>query len=48
MVTKEKFTTKPPQNEQHLKKVKSLNNREPKPSFFVNTEEISGKILQVD
>ena len=32
---KEKVTAKPPQNEQHLKKVKSLNNREPKPRFFV-------------
>ena len=35
IVTKEKVTAKPPQNEHHLKKVKSLNNREPKPMFFV-------------
>ena len=35
IVTKEKVKAKPPQNEQHLKKVKSLNNREPKPRFFV-------------
>ena len=35
LVTKEKATAKPPQNEQHLKKVKSLNNREPKLRFFV-------------
>ena len=34
-VTKEKVRAKPPQNEQNLKKVKSLNNREPKPRFFV-------------
>ena len=35
MVTKEKVTAKSPQNEHHLKKVKTLNNREPKPMFFV-------------
>ena len=35
IVTKKKVTAKPPQNEQHLKKVKSLNKREPKPRFFV-------------
>ena len=35
IVTKEKVTAKPPQNEQLLKKVESLNNREPKPRFFV-------------
>ena len=35
IVTKEKVTAKPSQNEQHLKKVKSLNIREPKPRFFV-------------
>ena len=35
IVTKEKVTSKPPQNEQHLKKVNSLNNRKPKPRFFV-------------
>ena len=35
IVTKEKVKAKPPQNEQHLKKVKSLNNREPKRRFFV-------------
>ena len=34
IVTKENVTAKPPQNEQH-KKVKSLDNREPKPRFFV-------------
>ena len=47
IVTKKTVKAKPPQNEQHLKKVKSLNNREPKPRFFVNTEKISRKILQV-
>ena len=35
IVTKEKVTAKPPQNEQHIKKVKSLNNREHKPRYFV-------------
>ena len=34
IVTKEKVTAKPPQNE-HLQEVKSLNNREPEPRFFV-------------
>ena len=35
IVTKEKVTAEAPQNEHHLKKVKSLNNREPKHTFFV-------------
>ena len=35
IVTKEMVTAKPPQNEQHLKKAKSLNNKEPKLRFFV-------------
>ena len=35
IVTKKKVTAKPPQNEHNLKKVKSLNNREPKLRFFV-------------
>ena len=35
IVKKEKVTAKPPQNEQHPKKVKTLNHREPKPRFFV-------------
>ena len=35
IVTKEKVIAKLPQNEQHLKKVNSLNNKEPKPRFFV-------------
>ena len=35
IVTKEKVTAKPPQNEQHLKKDKSLNNMEPKFRFLV-------------
>ena len=35
IVTKEKVGAKPSQKEHHLKKVKSLNNREPKPRFFV-------------
>ena len=43
IVTKEKVTTKPPQNEHYLKKVKSLNNREPKPRFFV---QYGGNITQ--
>ena len=34
IVTKEKVTAKPPQNEHHRKKNESLNNREPKPRFF--------------
>ena len=36
IVTKKKFTAKRPQNEPHLKKVKSLNNRKPIPRFFVH------------
>ena len=35
IVTKEKVTAKPPQNEQQLKKIKKLNKREPKPRSFV-------------
>ena len=35
IVTKEKAKAKPPHNEHHLKKVKSLYKREPKPRFFV-------------
>ena len=44
IVTKEKVTAKPPQNEHHLKKVKSLNNRGPKPRFFV---QYRGNITQI-
>ena len=43
IIAKEKITAKPPQNEHHLKKAKSLNNREPKPRFFV---QYRGKITQ--
>ena len=35
IVTKEKVTAKPPQKEHYLKKVQSLNNKEPKLRFFV-------------
>ena len=35
IVTKEKVTAKPPQYEHYLKKVKSLNKREPKHRFFL-------------
>ena len=45
LVTKEKVTAKPHQNEQHLEKVISCNNREPNPSFLFNTEETSRKNL---
>ena len=34
IVTEENFTAKPPKNEQHLKKVKRLNKKELKPTFF--------------
>ena len=40
IVTKEKVTAKPPQNEHHLKKNKCLNNREPKVWLLFNTGEI--------
>ena len=43
IVTKEKVKAKPPQNEQHLKKVKSLNIREPKPRLF---DQYRGNISQ--
>ena len=48
IVTKEKVTAKPPQNEQHFKKIKSLNNRELKPRFFVHYRGNIMQILQVD
>ena len=46
--TKEKVTAKPPQNEQHLEKLKVLIIGKLNLGFLFNTEEVSRKILQVD
>ena len=48
IVTKEMVTAKPPQNEQHLKKLKVLTIGNLNLGFLFNTEEISRKTLQVD